>query len=116
MPVRSSSSSVLKWPRRSEVLGSLRTWAEGMRESRGDLIRAGYFGSLRRGDWGVGSDVDLVVVLETSDSPPIERPLEFDLSSIPVGADLLVYTKDEWNALLDRDDRFAEEMRNVVWL
>lgn len=116
MPVRSSRSSVLKWPRKSEIIDAVRQWAEAVRASRADLLRVGYFGSLRRGDWGVGSDVDLVVVLEDSDSSPVERPLEFDLSSIPVGADLLVYTADEWNALLDRDDRFAEEMRNVMWL
>jgi uncharacterized protein len=87
-----------------------------LRASRSDLLRIGYFGSLRRGDWGVGSDVDLVVVLIASATPPIERPLQFDLSAIPVGADLIVYTPNEWDALVARKDRFAEEMRNVAWL
>jgi uncharacterized protein len=116
MPVRSSSSSVLVWPKKTEVIRALRVWAEALAQSREDLVHAGYFGSLGRDDWGVGSDADLVVVVRSSNRPPIERPLEFDLSSIQVPADLLVYTSDEWESVVRRRDRFGEEMRNATWL
>lgn len=116
MPVRSSNTSVLVWPRKTEVLRALDDWADALRKERSDVVRAGYFGSLRTDRWGVGSDVDLVVVIERSDRPFIERPLEFDLSSLPVGADLLVYTTDEWDRLLSEESRFSAEMRHAVWL
>jgi uncharacterized protein len=56
MPVKSSNSSVLRWPRRSEVMEAVRAWAADARASRTDLLRVGHFGSLRRSDWGFGSD------------------------------------------------------------
>lgn len=116
MPVKSSSSSVLVWPKKNEVIRALEDWAEKLRTHRSDLIRVGYFGSLTRRDWGVGSDADVVVVVQSSERQPLERPLDFDLSSVPVGTDLLVFTAAEWNARLERGDRFAEELRNATWL
>jgi uncharacterized protein len=116
MPVKSSDSSVLVWPKKSEVIRALQQWEKGLRESRSDLVRVGYYGSLARDDWGVGSDVDLVVILDRADRPPIERPLEFDLSPLPVATDLLVFTADEWDARITAKDRFAEEMRRVIWI
>jgi len=77
MPVRSSSSHVLVWPKKSEVIETLTAWAETERENRPDVIRIGIFGSLLRDDWGVGSDADLVVIVARSERAPAERPVEF---------------------------------------
>ncbi|MBW3564834.1 MAG: nucleotidyltransferase domain-containing protein [Acidobacteria bacterium] len=116
MPVKSSTSSVLVWPKKADVVRAVESWAAATRSGHSGIVGIGYYGSLRRDDWGVGSDVDLVVVVESSRRRAIERPLDFDLSSIPVPADLLVFTAEEWGALERRKDRFAREMRDVVWL
>lgn len=116
MPVKSSTSSVLVWPKKADVVRAVESWAAATRDGQSDIVAIGYYGSLRRDDWGVGSDVDLVVVVESSRRRTIERPLDFDLSSIPVPADLLVFTSAEWDAIGRRDDRFAREMRAVAWL
>ncbi|GAB4464990.1 MAG: nucleotidyltransferase domain-containing protein [Burkholderiaceae bacterium] len=82
-----------------------------------ELRRAGYFGSYARGDWGVGSDVDLVVVVHGSARPFAERALDFDLSELPVPAELLVYTEDEWRALPNISPRFAQRLATeTVWV
>ena len=52
MPVRSLTSSVLKWPDRARVERELRAWADRERERRPELLRLGYFGSYARGDAG----------------------------------------------------------------
>ncbi|HUO83657.1 MAG TPA: nucleotidyltransferase domain-containing protein [Thermoanaerobaculia bacterium] len=114
--MKSSTSSVLKWPRKTEVLAALERWARTLVDGQPEVVRAGYFGSLSRGDWGVGSDVDLVLVVETAARPPWQRPLDYDTAKLPVPADLLVFTRDEWDALASRDDRFAREMKHVVWV
>ena len=57
MPVRSLSSSVLKWPNKKSVDFAVRSWAEKISEERNDVQKIGYFGSYARGDWGVGSDL-----------------------------------------------------------
>lgn len=68
-----------------------------------------YYGSYARGDWGVGSDVDLLVV-ESDDTPRVQRAARWDTTSLPVPADLQVYTRAEWEAA-DRTSRFFETLR-----
>ncbi len=95
MPVRSSSSSVLRWPDKAEVEDALRAWALATARRREDIVRVGYFGSYARGDWGVGSDLDILVLVARSDEPFERRGAQFDARSLPVPADVLVYTVEE---------------------
>jgi predicted nucleotidyltransferase len=80
-------------------------------------VRAiGYFGSYARGDWGVGSDVDLLVIVERSPEPFLRRAASWDVTDLPVPADLLVYTEDEWRAL-GPQGKFPEALsREIVWV
>lgn len=116
MPVRSLSSPVLRWPDAQTVDREVRRWAEQVAQNRRDVCRIGYFGSYARGDWGVGSDLDLIIVVETSDQPFSRRAAMWDATELPVPADLLVYTKDEWESL-SRNGRFSQTIRNeIVWV
>jgi HEPN domain-containing protein len=112
MPVRSLSLSVLRWPDRRTVELAVRKWARALREADSNVSRIGYAGSYARGDWGVGSDIDLIIVLHTSDRPFIERGRAFDATALPVPADVLVYVDDEWDALAER----RRTPRPVVWV
>src|SRR5256885_999234 len=76
LPVRSLSSSVVVWPDRAAVESALRLWAEEAARIP-ELVRVGYFGSYARGDWGVGSDLDVVLVV-AGRHPPL-RPLSHAL-------------------------------------
>lgn len=117
MPVRFSHSSVLKWPDRSAVDAAVRSLAPKLATSHPELLRLGYFGSYARGDWGVGSDVDLVAIVGRAFAPFAERGRDYDLSSLPVPAEILVYTEGEWNALQARGGRFAGMLaRDTVWV
>jgi uncharacterized protein len=117
MPTRSLNSSVLKWPDREIVDRAARKWANDQGRLRPRLKRLGYFGSYARGNWGVGSDLDLVAVV-SHDSEPFERRLlDWDLNDLPVPADILVYTEEEWERLVREGGRFAQMiMREAVWL
>jgi predicted nucleotidyltransferase len=57
------------------------------------------FGSYARGEWQSGSDVDLLVEMET-DLPPAERRVQVRkaLGHKPCPIDVLVYTPDEIEA------------------
>ncbi|MEJ5339389.1 MAG: nucleotidyltransferase domain-containing protein [Aquificaceae bacterium] len=116
MPVRSLSSSVIRWVSKEEVEKALREWAHKVRSEHPEVLRVGYFGSYARGNWGVGSDVDLLLVVSESKEPFIRRPLAFDTTELPVPADLLVYTEGELDKL--KDTRFYREVlqKEVVWL
>jgi hypothetical protein len=82
MPVRSLTSSVLRWPPREAVAEAARGWAAEV-STRNGVVKVGYFGSLARGHWGVGSDVDLVVIVQESSEPSYRRSLAFDASGSP---------------------------------
>ena len=117
MPVTSSSSFVKRWPARDAVLAGLRRWAAAEAAARPELRALGYFGSYARGDEGFGSDLDLVAVVADSPRPIHERARDWKTERLPVPADLLVYTADEWEALRDGDGRFARVLAaETVWL
>lgn len=117
MPVRSLRSPVLRWPDRDTVDAAVRQWAARQAEQRSGVLRVGYFGSYARGDWGVGSDVDLVVIVAQADEPFEARGATWDTTPLPVPADLIVYTANEWHVLQQRGGRFAEQLaRETVWV
>lgn len=116
MPVRSLTSSILRWPDAATVDEALRRWARAMARQRPELRRVGYFGSYARGDWGPGSDLDVLVVIAQSAQPMARRAADWDLTEFPVPADLLVYTEAELNAL-DPVRRFARVVaEETVWV
>lgn len=117
MPVRSLNSSVMKWPRKKEVEKSLNDWSVKLIKERDDVTRIGYFGSYAKGNWGVGSDLDLIVILEESDEPFERRGIGFDTSSIPVPTELLVYTRKEWKKMKEEKSRFYRTVSpEVIWI
>lgn len=114
MPVRSLNSSVFRWPDAKEVDDAARRWAAEESRTRKGVLRVGYFGSYARGDWGVGSDLDLVVVVKESTLAFERRAVEWDTTKLPVPADLLVYTSPEWQSLAGRFRNTLE--KEAVWV
>ena len=116
MPVRSLTSPVLKWPDAQTVLRALQHWVEIVAKERPDLIQIGYFGSYARGDWGVGSDLDLIIILKKSDQPFERRAAAFNTLELPVPTDILIYTQAEWQSLKGQRKFFQRIEREVVWV
>ncbi|MCW5983380.1 MAG: nucleotidyltransferase domain-containing protein [Bryobacteraceae bacterium] len=80
------------------------------------MARIGYFGSYALGKWGVGSDLDIIVVVDGASDFFEHRSRNWDLSDLPVPADILVYTAAEWQspALSVRFKAAIE--RETVWV
>jgi len=117
MPVRSSTSSVLRWPDAAEVREALVAWARDVADGLPSLRRVGYFGSYAQGHWGPGSDLDILVVVERSNRPFIERGAALDVTGLPVPTQSLVSTHDEWRELHERGGGFAEALaKETVWI
>ena len=105
-----------KWPRRETVLHEARALAGRWLLQPGTLA-IGCFGSVARGDWGFGSDLDLLVIVQHASRPFAERPLDWPTSGLPVPADLLVYEAGEWADLMSGQSRFARTLnREALWL
>ena len=117
MPVRYLSSSVFMWPSRADVAKMLPAWASAAAAHHPELARLGCFGSFARDDWAVGSDLDLVAVVDSSDKPFERRAVEWDLNGLPVPAELLVYTREEWDRMERQGGRFAATLaRETIWV
>ncbi len=117
MPVRSSRSSVMRWPDAETVHQAALAWARALVQAWPGIVAAGYFGSYARGEAGVGSDLDLVVILRDSDLPFERRAVAWDIETLPTPAEVVAYTVDEWRRLPERSPRFARTLaRETVWL
>jgi len=116
MPTRLLSSSVLKWPDHQSVTKAVHRWAEQIVRERPDVNRVGYFGSYATRNWGVGSDLDLIIIVAHSEEPFERRAAAWDTTKLPVPVDLLVYTEKEWQSI-NRHSRFKKTLMNeTVWV
>ncbi len=118
MPVRSLNSVVLKWPDRDAVLAAARRWASRLCRDDRAVETVLCVGSYARGDWGVGSDVDLIVLIGESTESALQRRLRYEPTDLPVPSDVWVYTRAEWFQLAARAphlaSRLAREMLDLT--
>ena len=117
MPVRSLTQSVLRWPDPDRVLAKVLAWSQDISTSCSTLQRVGVFGSFGRGDAGVGSDLDLILVDAEAVGPQSKRLLPWPIEQLPLSADCLVLTPQELQTLLRSDQRMGQELRrDFRWL
>lgn len=81
-----------RW-RREDLLAALR------RRLRGRVREAYVFGSYARGDAEAESDLELILVAETTAPWPGRARAYFDLYRLGLALDVLVYTPAEWAAM-----------------
>ncbi|MEW6072505.1 MAG: nucleotidyltransferase domain-containing protein [Planctomycetota bacterium] len=108
---------MLRWPEPRQVDEAARSWAAREAPRHPGLIRIGYFGSYARGDAGVGSDLDLVALVEAAAEPFASRGVAWELESLPVPAEILVYTRAEWDRLREGGGRLGAVLAHeTVWV
>jgi predicted nucleotidyltransferase len=95
---------------------AVRSWTAEQVQQRPEIVRLGYFGSYARGDWGVGSDLDLIVVVNETSESFERRSVNWDLNGLPVSAEIIVYSLPEWEDIEKKDTKFARMLKNeAVW-
>lgn len=117
MPVKSLNSSVIKWPDQKQIYKAVRSWALIEIKKYPEILCIGYFGSYARGDWGVGSDLDLIAIVKESNEKFELRAMNWDLHELPVQAELLVYTTKEWQNMKANRNRFVQVIKQeAIWI
>lgn len=117
MPVRSLTQSVLRWPEPELVLRQVTDWAMRMAAEHRGLERVGVFGSYGRGEAGVGSDLDLLLIDSQAAGPQQRRLLVWPLAELPLSCDALVLTPAEHADLLANGSAMAAALaRDSRWL
>jgi predicted nucleotidyltransferase len=78
--------------------------------------RVGYFGSYARGDYTPASDLDVLIVVSSSENPRHRRALEFDLRDVPAGCEVFVYTKEELAGPVPAGSWLPTILTETVWV
>lgn len=91
---------------KERVWKALRALATDLERTRPEIVRAVVFGSLVHDRAVPGSDVDLLLVLDGSDLPFLDRPAKYRPERFPVGLDVFAYTRDEVDHMLAEGNFF----------
>lgn len=102
----------MRWPSEAQVIAAAKGWARAA-VAGGKASRVGLLGSYARGRAGPGSDLDLLVVTAGDPGPATRRALAFDATDLPVAADVIVVSKEEWQAHEAAGSGWSKEVR---WL
>lgn len=100
MPRRSSSSCGVVFLDRAAAITRLRAAVAELRARRSDVVEAWLFGSLAHGGATARSDADVLLVVDRDARRPMDRVPDFAsfLEDIERPCDLIVLTREEWNA------------------
>lgn len=106
----------IKWFEKKDIENALKKWANKILSQHKNILKIGYFGSYAKGNWNVGSDIDILIIVESSSEPFYKRSLLFDTLELPIPADLFVYTESELIQL--KDSKFVKEVvkEEVIWI
>jgi predicted nucleotidyltransferase len=93
---------------KEKVWKALRELAAKLERSHPEIRRALVFGSLVHDRAVPGSDVDLLLVLDQSELPFLDRPARYRPEGFPVGLDVFAYTTDEIDKMLHEGNFFVK--------
>ena len=96
---RSSSSVVIKYTDPDRIRKAVSEYFSGLRRQHNEIDRGIWFGSRVSGSPQPGSDVDLCLILSSSDKAFRDRIPAYLPRSFPVGLDLFPYTQQEFAGL-----------------
>ena len=113
MPKQSSDFAVIKLPDRKTLIQKLKCEADQMLKDFDEIEEVILFGSLARGDHGIYSDADILLILRSSphkryfDRIPKYASVfvQFDLS-----VDVFPYTRAELNNMWESGNLFIKSM------
>ena len=96
--------------------GGPATGLEASRSVGETLCGSGTSARTLAGTGGVGSDLDVVLVLERSGRPFDRKGIEWDATDLRVPADLQVYTKAEWERMGRHGRSARAPWREAIWI
>jgi predicted nucleotidyltransferase len=99
---------------RDRIRQAVASLAAQIRKQHPEVERVIWFGSWVIGLPSPGSDVDLCLVLSSSDKPPRDRIPDYLPLGFPVGIDLFAYTIDEFVQLRHSSPGWFEAIHSGV--
>ena len=101
-----SSSAGTRFVDREEILACARETARRVAAANPRTLRVVLFGSFARGDYGTRSDLDLLVILKSSEKSVSERIADFMQDGFGYPTDIFPLTEAEVESRLEEGDPF----------
>lgn len=102
---------------KEEVLKALQKWAKEIRKKRKEILKIGLFGSYAKDTFGPASDLDILIILSSSDKPVTDRMSDYYPSDTPVGCELFIYTEDEAKKFeIEENKWFKGITKKIKWI
>ncbi len=102
------SSVVIKSANREEIAQAVASYVARLRKQHPEIERVIWFGSWVTGLPMPGSDVDLCLILSSSQRSPRDRIPDYLPVGFPVGIDLFAYTQAEFVRLRETSPGWYE--------
>lgn len=99
---------------REQVRQAVAAYAQALRQGHAEVERIIWFGSWVNGLPSPGSDVDLCLIVSTTDKPPRDRISQYLPLGFPVGVDLCVYTRAEFELLPSRSPGWYQAINSGI--
>jgi predicted nucleotidyltransferase len=99
---------VIKSTDQERIINAVVQYVARLRALHPEIERVIWFGSWVTGLPTPGSDVDLCLILTSSDKSLRERAADFLPVGFPVGIDLFPYTRDEFDRLADHSSAWRK--------
>ena len=117
MRKQSSHSVKIRFADKEAVFRGLSRYLDELKENHPEVEAVGLFGSYSTGDYSVGSDVDLLVILKDSLIPLPDRIVAFLPTRFPVGVDVFPYTVEELRRMNNEGNFWIKHiLGEVKWL
>ena len=110
----SLNSVIIRSIDRELIKQAVGSFVARLREEHPEVERVIWFGSWVTGLPAPGSDVDLCLILSSSDKPPRDRISDYLPVGFPVGVDLFVYTQEEYQQLRQRSPSWYKAISSGV--
>ncbi|MCP4753822.1 MAG: nucleotidyltransferase domain-containing protein [Proteobacteria bacterium] len=102
---------------REKVLDEIEVWVCEIKKDNPEIVKIGLFGSYAKDTYVPGSDIDLLVWVTHSDEDRwFMRSSRYDASSLPIGADVIVYTEEEARRLEKDSLWFQSILKDIIWI
>jgi predicted nucleotidyltransferase len=94
------------------LIKSIERVCEGIRENYSHVKKILLFGSFYKGNYTPESDIDILIEVKHTDVPFMERRDLFAdfFENIPFDINMLVYTEDELNSMIEKGNLFVKEV------
>jgi predicted nucleotidyltransferase len=95
---------------RPRIAEALRELVEARYRLDPRVVSVYLFGSFAWGMPAPGSDLDLLVIVDDDPRPARDRIPDYLPGAFPIGVDVLVWTRAEWEERLAEGDRLARQV------